>query len=261
MRRARKFALLIALVATTPGWAYTIYTKAGARIIAREKPVIEGDLAIFYQPSGTKSSMPAAEIDIKRTEEANVDNLSSTAYVIEGGTATDLKKDKTPPKVRPRIQDLIKSDQAGLRTDRISASDAPLLPAAATRIEDSKKGASGDGTRAPFVNIGLGGEIRSFIVARGVTGVELFAGTSATWPLVVYNTSSEGAVFKALVTGANALLHFRSSRPTELDGLEILCDTGDGGSGGRFVLTPEHATAIVSGSTEITRFYLDNVQF
>ena len=261
MRRARPIVLLALALASAPAWAYTIYLKNGTRIIAREKYTIEGDLAILYQPSGTKSSLPFDQIDVKRTEEANVNNLSSTAFLIEGGEATDLKKDTKPAPTVPRIQDLIKSDSAGIRSDRTAAAPAPLLPSAAIRPEESaSKGAKGS-NRAPFGNVGLGGEIRGFITARGVTAIEIYAGSSPTWPLLVYGTGSEGAVFKAILTGANALLHFKSARPAEIDGIEIVCEGSDGGSGGRFMLTPEQATDIVSGKREITRFFVDNVQF
>ncbi len=264
MRFARSSALLVLALVAAPSWAYTIYLKDGTRLIAREKYTVEGDLAILYQPSGTKSSIPFAQVDVKRTEEANLGQLSATAFAIEGGDVTDLKKDTKPVVVKPRIQDLIKSDAAGIRADRTAAAPAPLLPTAATRAASAagaKAGAAKSGSRSAFGNVGLAGEMRGFVTARGITAVEVYAGTSPTWPLIVYGTGSEGAVFKALLTGANLLLHFNGARPAEIDGLEIVCESSDGGSGGRFTLTPQQASEIVSGKTEITRFYVENVQF
>lgn len=259
-KKVRPIALLLAAaLAAAPGFGYTIYLKDGTRLIARDKYTVEGDLAILYQPSGTKSSIPFEQIDVKRTEAANVDNLSSTAFVIEDGKATEVKKNPAPVVVKPRIQDLIKSDEAGIRADRTGARSATLLPEAATRAKETTTAKTG--SRAAFANVALAGEIRGFVTARGVTGVEVFAGPSPTWPLLVYRTGSEGAVFKALVTGANALLHFQGTRAHEVQGLEIVCETSDGGSGGRFSLTPQQASEIVSGRTEITRFYVENVQF
>jgi hypothetical protein len=262
MRRFRSLVVLLLALGAAPGFAYTIYLKDGTRIVAREKYTIEGDLAILYQPSGTKSSIPFDQIDVKRTDDANVGSLSATAFVIEGGTAKEVKKDAKPVMVRPRIQDLIKADEAGIRADRTAARTATLLPEAATRAKDGgKAGAGKAGARAPFANVALAGEIRGFVLSRGITGIEIYAGPSPSWPQLVYNTGSEGAVFKALVTGANALLHFQGTRASEVEGVEIVCVTSDGGSGGRFSLTPTQASEIVSGRTEITRFYVENVQF
>lgn len=263
MRWVRPLALLVLALAAAPGFAYTIYLKDGTRLVARAKYTVEGNLAILYQPSGTRSSLPLEQIDVKRTEEANVGNLSSTAFLVEGGKATEVKKDAKPVVLRPRIQDLIKADEAGIRADRTGARSATLLPEAATRSAPGamKPGAGKAGSRSPFGNVALGGELRGFVLARGVTGIEIFAGPSPTWPLLVYNTGSEGAVFKALVTGANALLHFQGTRAAEVQGIEIVCETSEGGSGGRFSLTPKQASEIVSGRTEITRFYVENVQF
>lgn len=257
----RIFAALALALAAAPGFAYTIYLKDGTRLIAREKYTVEGDLAILYQPSGTKSSLPFEQIDVKRTEEANVGNLSSTAFVIEGGQATEVKKDDKPVVRRQRIQDLIKSDEAGIRADRTGARSAALLPEAAQRAPEGSAGTAKRRGRAPLANVALAGEIRGFVIARGVTGIEIYAGPTPSWPLLVYNTGSEGAVFKALLTGANALLHFQGTRAAEVQGVEIVCETADGGSGGRFLLTPKQASEIVSGRIEITRFYVENVQF
>jgi hypothetical protein len=255
-----RLALFLALVAA-PSFAYTIYLKDGTRLIAREKYTVEGDLAILYQPSGTKSSLPLEQIDVERTEEANVGNLSSTAYVIEGGQATEVKKNSKPAPKKQRIQDLIKADSAGIRADRTAARTGALMPEAAKRPDSAGKAGTGKRGRAPLANVALAGEIRGFVLARGVTGIEIYAGPNPSWPLLVYNTGSEGAVFKALLTGANALLHFQGTRGSEVQGVEIVCETADGGSGGRFSLTPKQASEIVSGRTEITRFYVENVQF
>jgi hypothetical protein len=154
---------------------------------------------------------------------------------------------------------MIKADEAGIRADRTGARTTALIPEAASRPASAAK--PGKGGRAPLGNVALAGELRGFVLARGVTGIEIYAGPRPSWPLLVYNTGSEGAVFKALLTGANALLHFQGTRPSEVQGIEIVCETSDGGSGGRFSLTPQQASEIVSGRTEITRFYVENVQF
>jgi hypothetical protein len=257
-------ALLLALMAM-PAFAYTIYLKDGSRLIAKEKYEVRGDLAIFIQDSGTQASIPFDQIDVKRTDEVNIDNVG-TAYVIEGGQATDLRKSDTKAPSQKRIQDMIRDNEAGIRPEVASPTALQVLPAATATTPSPTNSAVRAKVRSgiayqPFPDRALAGEIRGFVTGRGMTAVEVYAGTSATRPLLVYGTSSEGAVFKALLTAANALLHFQSARPGAIDGIELLCETPDGGLGGRFSLSPEQASDIVSGKTEITKFYVDNVIF
>ena len=55
-------------------------------------------------------------------------------------------------------------------------------------------------------------------------------------------------MFKALVVSANALLHLRSKDPSPVDGIDLVCETPNGGMGGRFELTPQLARDLVNGT-------------
>ncbi|HLF56684.1 MAG TPA: hypothetical protein VI942_07560 [Thermoanaerobaculia bacterium] len=255
MRLARPLVLLALVLAATPALAYTIYLNDGSRIVAKEKYVLQGDKAIITLPSGTKSSIAASEIDVQRTDNANQSRLG-TAMVIEGGEATELKETKAAPKPKPRLQDLIRSNEAGMRQapPKPQTTSTPLAGATqATRVKAEQ--------RLPFGDAGVASEIRGFVTARGVNSIEVYRGAETKWPLLVYETGSEGAVFKALVVSANALLHVQGKSPGAIDGFEVLCETPDGGQGGRFELSPQLASELIAGRYEITRFYVENVVF
>ncbi len=250
-------ALLVALAAG-PALAYTIYLKDGSRIIAKEKYVVRGSLALIVLPSGTQSSLALTEIDVPRTDQANQSNIG-TAEVIEGGKTVELKK-QAPPPPRPVLQDFIRSTSGGLRAPGQTGPAQPLLadsPAAMI-----KKALRNPATaRVPLADTALAGEIRGFVASRGVTSVDIYQGVAAKRPLLVLSTSSEGALFKALVVASNALLHLESTKAGAVEGFELLCETPDGGMGGRFDLTPKLAADLVSGRYEITRFFVENVRF
>jgi hypothetical protein len=254
-RSLRSLVCALAVLATAaPAVAYTIYLKDGSRIIAQDKYVVKGELALITMPSGTESSLPAAEIDVARTEAANVSNLGGTAMLIEGGQATDLQKSK-PAASRVRLQDLIRKNEAGLRASA-TAPAAGESPGALQQAEQPT-----GGKRVLLQDPELAGDIRGLITARGVTAVVVFRGPTARRPLLVFGTTSEGAVFKALLTASNALLELGKQTPGRVDGFQLVCETDDGGLGARFDLSPEDALGIVSGRYEITRYFVDNVEF
>jgi hypothetical protein len=240
LRPLAVIAVLLAAFAAGPALAYTIYLKDGSRIIAKEKYVVKGNLAMIVLPSGTTSSLAVAEIDVPRTDEANRQVLG-TAVAIEEGKTVELKQQqprRAPSQTAPPPANL------------------PDTPAAVLRRTER-----GPISRTPFADTALAGDIRGFAASRGVTAIDVYQGASTKRPLLVFATSSEGALFKALIVAANALLHLESTKPGTIEGFEVLCETADGGLGGRFDLTPKLAADLVSGRYEITRFFVENVRF
>ena len=258
MRLSRLFVPLVAALVAAPLCAYTIYLKDGSRIIAKSEYVVQGELAIVTLPNGTKSSIPFAQIDIARTAKVNESNLGGTAVLIEGGQATDLHT-AAPVAERPKLQDLIRGNEGELRAPPAATpppSSAPRTPAAAAFAREQERP-----SRDPFPDSDLAGELLTFISSRGAGGVTVHRSARAGQPLLAFETASEGSVFKALLTSANALLHVEAQRPGALAGLELICETPDGRLGGRFELTTQLAKELVSGRYEITKFYVENVQF
>ncbi len=260
MSRTRSLTLLALALFAAPALAYTIYLKDGSRIIAREKYTVKGERAILILESGTRSSMPFDEIDIPRTDKANETNVG-TAIVFEDGKAVQLERNAAQPPAQPRLQDLIRSNSAGVRDNATAPAAAPSVLPAAVATQEPKRSSRPTEANIAHPDPGLAGELRGFVTARGITAVQVYRGADDTHPRLVFGTGSEGAVFKALLVSANALLHFQSVRPTAVQGIEIECESSDGGLGARLLLNPQQASDIVTGRTEITRFFVENVQF
>ena len=68
-------------------------------------------------------------------------------------------------------------------------------------------------------------------------------------------------MFRALLTGANALLHVRGRFPQKVDGLELAMVTPGGERAGQFTLTPDMAEELVAKRVGLVSFFLNNVQF
>ena len=253
--------MLLALLVAAPLLAagYTIYLKDGSRIVAKSKYRLENGRAIITLPNGTQTFVAASQIDVRRTEEANKDGYGG-AVVLPGqphdvGTApAEPPKDKT-------LADLIASRNAAPR--ELPGSRREKSEPAAGRVGKTKAGYLDFATvaRKPLPQPDLTAELQQFFRSQGVDEVEMHQGTRADQPLLEITSNSEGSVFKALTTTANALLHIRDVFPGRVAAFELLLTTSERERAGQFVLTPEMAADLVSKKVDAAAFFVKYVQF
>jgi hypothetical protein len=258
MRRALPFALATLLLAG-PLSAYTIYLKDGQTIISKGKYKVENGRAIIVLPNGTQTFINAAEIDVRRTEEANRSDLGN-AMVLEGKRPSNQPPPGAPQ--QKRLSDVIASREVprepGVRPE--VRRDTPAAPGNATRTRAGFTDLSGVG-RKPHSNLDLASELQQFLRAQGLQETEIYAGTQGDRILLEITTNSEGSVFRGLTTSANALLHIREAHPGKVAAFEILMTTPERERAGQFLLTPELASDLVAQRVEVTAFFIDHVQF
>lgn len=259
MRRTVPRLLLAALV----GWlsagslaAYTVHLKDGSSIVAKKKYTVQGDKAILVLPSGTETALALAEIDIAKTEAANQDDLG-TAIVIENGKASSLTQNTAPPTGKPTLKEVLQQRAAtqGFRNAGEVAFDATPATGSNTRPPTSHAG------QAPLRDVPLSTEIRTFVFGRGITSLEVQQGTSGRKPRLVYQTSSETQVFRALQASAGALIEVREKFPGQVEGFEVICDGPAGGRGGHFHLSPQQAADLIAGRIDLPSFFVQYVEF
>jgi hypothetical protein len=249
--RALLAGLCLAALAA-PALAYTIFLKDGTQVVAKGKYEVKGNQAIIVLPSGTRSSLPLADIDVERTEKANVQDLG-TAVMIEGGRVQDVAQATGTPR-KDNLQDLIRKQQAGVR-------EQPPQKTTRPPIDDTRRIRPDASGRAPFRDTNLANAIQAHLITLGAAG-DVYQGSSASRARILFETRSEGAVFKSLLGAANTLLRIREQYPGRVDAFEIRCEVPEDGSpAGRFTLTPEVAAELVSGRLELTRFFVENVEF
>ena len=267
--RLRRFAttalaLLLALLLALPAAAYTIYLKDGSRLVAESEYEVRDGKAYFTLQSGTRTFLDVDEIDVKRTQEANRNNLGS-AMVIEGGETKEAPSAPARP-AEPTLGDLIqqrqRSGQGGL-DDRRSPSERQRT--AAAEVPEAQLTPAGyvdllTFQRRPFGDLEAGAELKQFFANQGLEEAQIYQGTASHRPLVEVVTNSEASVFRALAVAASALVHLRE-RGRETSALELFLATPARERAGQFLLTPELARDLLTSKVDVATFYLQNVQF
>lgn len=243
---------VIALLLAAPLAAYTIYLKDGRTLNVKSKPRIVDGRALVTLLNGTEAALDPAQIDQKKTEEMNKKNLGAAVIIDQGAS----RQQPTPPpqqQSESRLSDIASRD-VGPRDQ----------PAARPSASGRARSAAADlltSARTPYGDAAVASELKQFFLGQKAEAAEVFQGSHASRPLARVTTSSETSVFRALLTGANALLHLRGRYPQKVDGLELLMVTPEGERAGQFALTPEMAEDLVAKRVNLISFYLDNVQF
>ena len=260
MRHPSFLAILVFLVAAPLLAAgYTIYLKDGSRLVAKNKYRIDKGRAIITLPNGTQTFVAASQIDVKRTDEANKDGYGGA--LVLPGTQQDVGAAPAAPPKDKTLADLIASRAAAPR--ELPGSRRDKAEPGSGRLGKTKAGYLDFATvaRKPFPHADVLAELQQFFRSQGTEEVEIYQGTRADQPLLEITTNSEGSVFKALNTAANALLHLRDVTPDQVSAFELLLTTPERERAGQFVLTPEMATDLVSKKVDVTAFFVRHVQF
>lgn len=259
MRRTPLNVLLFLLLAAGPLAAYTIHFKDGRTIQTKGTYKIVNGRAVVTMLNGTQASIDPKEIDERKTQESNKRDYGA-AEILDPGTPSRQNAPAAPS--QQRLSDLINSRRAAA---------SPSLPDSRPQGAGGSKSRPAGKTRAgfpdfaslprqPHADAALAAELRQFFQGQKVAEVEVFDGSQAGRPLIEITTQSESSVFRALATGANALLHIRDRHPG-VAGLDLLMITPGRERAGQFSLTPEMAEDLVAKRVSLVSFYLDHVQF
>jgi hypothetical protein len=246
--------------ATFAASGYLVYLKDGHTIPAKEKYKVDKGKAIITLLNGTQTFLPLDQVDVAKTDEANREGYGS-AVVLPGSP-----KDVVPvpagrsPKDRT-LGDLIQARGAAPRELPVSRRDKnAAMPG---RMSKTKAGFNDLSTlpQKPYPNAEVATELQQSFHSQGLEEVEIFEGTQGDRPLLAITTNSEGSVFKALSAAANALLRVRDLYPNKVGALELLLTMPSRERAGQFVLTPDQASELAARKTDLSAFFVRNVQF
>jgi hypothetical protein len=261
--RAQRLAVLavFALLSVAPVLAasgYIVVLKDGKTIPAKEKYRIEKDRAIITLLNGTQTFVRADQIDVRKSDEVNRDGYG-TAVVLPGDPQ-ELKTGAAPPKPEKTLKDLIASREAAPRELPVNRRDKQET---SSKMLKTRAGYNDLATlpRRTFAHTEVTAALQQFFRGQGIEDLQVYQGTQGDRPLLEVTTNSEGSVFKALSTAANALLHVRDAHPGRVASFELLLTTPARERAGQFVLTPEMATDLVSKRVDANSFFVRNVQF
>ncbi|HEX6863714.1 MAG TPA: hypothetical protein VF414_12895 [Thermoanaerobaculia bacterium] len=243
-------AALLAILLAAPLAAYTIYFKDGRTLNIKGKPRIVNGRAVVTLLNGTQAAFDPAQIDEKKTEEMNQRDLGA-AEIIDQGTSRQQQPAPAPQREpQSRLSD-IAARNVGPRDQPVTRRN----PAAA-----AGRAAGAPSSLTPYGDAAVASELSQFFLNQKAEGVEILQGSQGR-PLVQVITSTESSVFRALLTGANALLQIRGRYPQKVDGLELVMVSPAGERGGQFTLTPAMAEDLVAKRVGLVSFFLQNVQF
>jgi hypothetical protein len=262
------FLVIAALVVASPLLAYTLYLKDGRTVACKGKYQIVNGKAIVVLQNGTQASLNPAEIDVRKSDEMNKRDYGSAEVLDLGNTSPT----GVPQPREKSLADLISSKEAGPRNmpgaRRDPARNSPAGTATDTSMGPAPKASKSRSgypdlmtlPRNPYPQAEVSSELRQFFLGQKTEEVAVYTGSQAGRPLVEVTTGSEGAVFRALAVGANALLHVRGRFP-QVSEIELVMVTPERDRAGQFVLTPEMATDLVAKRVDLISFYVANVQF
>lgn len=239
---------------------YLVYLKDGSTIAAKEKYKVDKGKAIITLLSGAQSFLPLDQVDVAKTDEANRDGYGKA--VILPGSPRDVVPVPAGKSAKDRtLEDLIKARGAAPR--ELPAARRDKNEAAQGRMSKTRAGFNDLSTlpQKPYANAEVATELQQFFHSQGLEEVEIFEGTQGDRPLLNITANSEGSVFKALGASANALLRVRDRFPGKVGALELLLTMPSRERAGQFVLTPEQASELAAKKTDLTAFFVRNVQF
>jgi hypothetical protein len=251
--------VLMIVFVVVPAGAYTIYLKDGSRLIAKEKHRIEDGKAIIVLQNGTRTFIEASEIDIARTEQANLGDYG-TALVVEEGQLVEAQIKPTQQKEQRLTDVATKADSKTLiRPPARRQTTSP--PEAFQQRIDSGAVDLTTYPRAPYSEMQLSEEATRFLRTLGVESVQVYQGSQPGRIFIELTTNSEAAIFRSLEAAADTLLHLRNRYPDKVESLEILMSTSDRDRAGQFLLTRELAVALADNQLSASEFFVSNVQF
>lgn len=259
----RRFTILLSLlmiaIVAIPAGAYTIYLKDGSRLIAKEKHRIEDGKAIIVLQNGTRTFIEASEIDITRTEQANLGDYG-TALVLEDGQLVEAQIKPTEQRDQ-RLTDVASSPDSGALTrPQTRRQNATAIDVAQQRIESGAVDLT-TFPRAPYSAMEISAEATRFLRTLGVESVQMYQGSDPTRAFLEITTNSEAAIFRSLDAAADTLLHLLNRYPDQLQSLELLMSTSDRDRAGQFHLTREVAVALADNEVDASEFFIQHVQF
>ncbi len=251
-------ALALAVFSAIPADAtYVIYTRDGARIEAREKPVVQGRRVVYLTPLGTSQTIALDEWDQVRSEKANREGLGG-AYVLDDPSGNGhISTLPNPEAKKPSLSEYIKKHGRQMDSDRPEPRVGELVTERQTRAPRASAGKAADAGPVVLDPVVSDAFMRA-LDGSNVKGVKLGNLPSALRVQAV--TDSEQQVFLALMASARGLKESRAAGKP-LEKVEVVLATASGESAARFDVSPDDADALLNGRISPAKYFVTRVIF
>jgi hypothetical protein len=250
-------AIVAAVFAALPADAtYVIYTRDGARIEARDKPVVQGRRLVYLTPLGTSQTIALDEWDQVRSEKANREGLGG-AYVLDDPSGNSHTSTLPNPEAKkPSLSEYIKKNGRKLDPDRPEPRVGELVTERETR---APRASAKTAEVAPVVlDPVVSDAFTRALDGSNVKGVKLANLPSALRVQAV--TDTEQQVFLALMASARGLKESRAAGKP-LEKVEVVLATATGESAARFDVSPDDADALLNGRITPAKYFVTRVIF
>lgn len=226
--------IIVALIFAIPAFAnYIVVLRDGTTYRAKEKWKVANGQAVITLESGTQIQLDPRMIDIERTDQTNKLGL---------GDARLIKVEQPTPAATPQQRSL--GSVTTLRRDNGSTPAAAGTQATSTQATASPSTSVSKDTIAKF--------------HRAYDNVGLFDANVESLRekelKIAVTTNNEDEVFKAISATA-----FLISNLTEVDRVQLLMSTLNGGSAGKFEMTLGDAKALSEKHINWQSYYVQKV--
>ena len=264
----RRFYLTVLLAAATALFlagsasAYIVVLKDGSQITTQEAPEVKGDRVILILPSGTQAFYQAAQIDFPKTEELNKTAYGTARLIDDGGRTARVGKTESLDEDKQTLGDLLAQRSLALPEPKRRR---PATPAPGSSVDSVPTTSAGfvdlmEMPRETHPNTEMTSELMRYLKGQGIEDVRVYEGSEANRALVQIVAASEASVFKAMKDAANGLVQIKERFP-QVGAFELLLVNGDQVRAGQFLLTPELANLLVTGTLDAPGFFLRYVEF
>ncbi len=247
-RRNLLLAMALTLLLASASQAVVIYFKDGSKEVLAQSYRIDGNKLIAVLQSGQETAIRLDAVDLEKTEAMSkvakgsavvIDVKQEDAQTLQNArSVADLMRERsTLPTAIPVVERTatLRYTPAG-NVDFLGSPRRELTPPA----------------RAEMIEV--------LLRRHGLGDAAAFQGTQANRVLLDIVTGTKGEVFEAIESCAAMLIDLRAEWP-EVRGLELAMATGTRSRAGQFVLTPDQAEALESGSTTAADYFVSNVLF
>jgi hypothetical protein len=252
---SRLVVAALGLVLASPLYAYVIVLKDGSKIIAKEKPTVQGDRLVFVTRIGTAQSLPISDLDKKATDETNKLVGNGDAIVVDTPDGKGAVQ-QMDGKRRPTLSEYIKTNrETNLVMKESAAAQAPRAAAdAGVSHAAEKAAAAGESSLDPATNDAF---LRA-LEASGIRGPRLSGVAHGVRVQAVADTEQQ--VFAAIGACARGLKEARAAGKP-LDKAELWLVTTNGQNAGKFEMAAEDADALLNGKIGAAKYFVANVIF
>lgn len=261
--KALSILLCLGIVLAGPLLAYTIHLRDGTTIQSQGKYRVEGDQAIITLPNGTQTSLALSEIDVEKTEEANVVDYGDAVVLEDDGRVQQRPEAETEESSESSLTELARQARARRAAEE---RDRPEAATAAPEQQRLPRTPAGNvdllrADRTPLPSVEVGSLISQILRNQGIEGVSIYRGTRPGRILLEFTTNSEASVFRTLEASAQALVEVERQRPGAVEAFELFMATDRRLRAGQFLITPERARELLTDQIDIPSFFVEYVQF